>query len=248
LKPFDEDLLRAVSRGSMGSLLVALSQGANPNAATPCGSTIFLLACERSANQYEMLKMLLKHGADINRRDQQGRNAAWICAAHGALRGLERIMEDHPDVLARKHGSGETVLHELASCGVLEPIRCILESFPTPLVLLASRDAVGHTPAVSAALNGHTRVVMELLAAGADPRDRASDGRLLEEIVTDPSAQAMVRSLRVRIEDIDARIKHARVASTESSEDRDEDLDSLSDLINSLVRAGSQRPPFPGGS
>lgn len=76
-----------------------LSNGANPNATQPGGSSILHAAAQRGS--LELVEMLIRKHAQLDARDQQGRTAVELAEQHGhthvveRLRGHAAIARDH---------------------------------------------------------------------------------------------------------------------------------------------------------
>jgi ankyrin repeat protein len=93
----------ALEYGELGlaELTVAtlLSNGGNPNAAQPGGSSILHAAAERGS--LELVEMLIRKHARIDARDQQGRTPIELAEQHGHTRVVERL-RNHTTI-ARDH-------------------------------------------------------------------------------------------------------------------------------------------------
>jgi uncharacterized protein len=87
-------------------LEILLESGADPNAANAAGQTALLLLLGARAepgsvaDQKHLLaaqRVLLKHGADINRQDQRGVSALHACALHGLLLPARALLSQGAD-------------------------------------------------------------------------------------------------------------------------------------------------------
>jgi ankyrin repeat protein len=76
-----------------------LSNGGNPNAAQPGGSSILHAAAERGS--LELVEMLIRKHARLDASDQQGRSAIELAEQHGHARVVERL-RNHATI-ARDH-------------------------------------------------------------------------------------------------------------------------------------------------
>jgi ankyrin repeat protein len=76
-----------------------LSNGGNPNAAQPGGSSILHAAAERGS--LELVELLIRKHARLDARDQQGRSAIELAEQHGHARVVERL-RNHA-TMARDH-------------------------------------------------------------------------------------------------------------------------------------------------
>ena len=150
-----------------------LSKGANPNTQTN-ENGVAILAGLCFVNQSECAKLLLAHGADVNR----GRDESMEAPLHHALAGgadieLVRLLVDSgADVNARTkpgvfsynfYGStptrGETPLHRAAAFASVEIVGFLLHAGADR----ATRDANGESPHVWAGWHRREKELVELL-------------------------------------------------------------------------------------
>ena len=109
-----------------------------------------------------MVKLLLKHGANVDAEDNSDSPLHLaIHAGHGELARL--LMEAGADVQARNH-AGNPPVQVAAFAGLPEVIKLLVEA-GSPVNL---QDQVGDTPLHDAALQGQVEAAQALIAAGAD--------------------------------------------------------------------------------
>jgi ankyrin repeat protein len=132
-------------------------------------------------------------------------------SADGQVESVTRALEDDPNLVRSKDGSGYTALHHAAIGGHVEVVEVLLESGAgidgigsrgeTALLLASSKgnyqvvrlltekgadpnkaSADGKTPLHKAAMVGSAEAVDALLAAGADPSTKDRSGRTALEL------------------------------------------------------------------
>jgi ankyrin repeat protein len=150
-----------------------LSQGANPNAQTN-ENGVSVLAGLCFVNESECAKLLLAHGADVNR----GRDESKETPLHHALAGqadieVIRLLVDHgADVNAKSvpgvcsfnfYGNtptrGETPLHRAAAFASIEIVQLLLRAGADRTI----QDVHGETPHVWAGWHRREKVLVEVL-------------------------------------------------------------------------------------
>jgi ankyrin repeat protein len=150
-----------------------LSKGANPNTQTN-ENGVAILAGLCFVNQLECARLLLAHGADVNRgRDESMESPLHHALAGGADIDLVRLLVDSgADVNAKTkpgvysynfYGStptrGETPLHRAAAFASIEIVELLLQAGADR----AARDAHGESPHVWAGWYRREKELVELL-------------------------------------------------------------------------------------
>jgi len=150
-----------------------LSQGANPNTQTN-ENGVAVLAGLCFVNQAECVRLLLAHGADVNR----GRDESMETPLHHALAGradievIRLLLDRGPEVNAKTvpgicsynfYGStptrGETPLHRAAAFASIEIVQLLLQAG----AVREERDVNGETPHVWAGWCRRDQDLVELL-------------------------------------------------------------------------------------
>ncbi len=136
-----------------------LEAGADPNLRDGNGrGAIHGLAVWDGKDPRTALELLLRHGADIELKDQQGMTALLLAARNGtSLRTLERLVEAGASTRARD-GLGNTLLHAAAmnsKPGSAERYQWVLDHGGDP----GAENFEGQTPQDRARLTGNTRII-----------------------------------------------------------------------------------------
>jgi ankyrin repeat protein len=96
--------------------------------------------------------------------DKFGRTALARAASRGALRTVEKLVNNGANIHTRDLHSS-TLLHHAAHCGRVKVALFLLDKDRT---LINATDSYGNTPLHKAALFGHTNAVRLLLEKGAN--------------------------------------------------------------------------------
>lgn len=120
------------------------------------------------AAQYGALRcfrLLCDAGAPIDALDVDGNSPAMIAAAYGHDTMLAELIARGARILTRP--DGHSALHAAAADGKIECVRQLISAIPDS-INEQDNNGVGRTPLHWACQEGHTRVVEELICAGAD--------------------------------------------------------------------------------
>ena len=159
-------------------LKVLLAKGADPNltyrdARGVTGNTALLGVVEQGNK--ELVKMLIKAGADVNACNAQGSTALTYAVINGHTEIVKLLLEHKADpycmfiVGAYKNN---TLLMVAAHCGHTELIKILLDYKST----INECNSNGTTALLFAAMNGHKEIVRLLLDNGADVSAQDENG------------------------------------------------------------------------
>ena len=123
------------------------------------------------AGRVNIVKVLLKLGADVNARDIHGSVPLHRAALVGCAPVLKELVHNGAELDARDHW-GHTALCLAARCGHLDVVTELLTNGAN----LEARDTEGYTPLILAAVCQHLGVVQELMSNGADLEARTQWG------------------------------------------------------------------------
>jgi len=167
-------LILAVARGLPKLARLLLQQGADSNAVDDQGMTVMHVAAQFAFDHpgnevaYELLELLLKHGARLDARNAAGQDALLVllgaCVKPGAARKLHKLsvlvnlLLDHNAKVDTQDDRGVSVLHACAMHGLLEPLQVLI----TRGANLNSRDIMGRTASDVANLLGFVDLAAEL--------------------------------------------------------------------------------------
>ncbi|GLH12720.1 Poly [ADP-ribose] polymerase tankyrase, partial [Gryllus bimaculatus] len=155
---------RAVLEGSDGALEAALEAGGDADESDRFGRTALVQAA--SLGRADAMGALLAKGCDPGRRDALlGWTALRYASACGHLEAAERLLQAgaDPDHFVT-HNIHDTVF-KVAELGCPETMNIILKKNRRYKDIQCEE---GKTPIMTAAINGHTKVVQILLTYGAD--------------------------------------------------------------------------------
>lgn len=153
-------LFEMARTGQWGALLQALKDtDASPDVCDADGATLLTLAARQG--RAEIVRELLRRGADANRRGLNGHTPLTAAAQGGHdLVVLELLREGaDPD---RWNAQGQPPLHEAARQGQVRVMRTLLAAGAR----IGAWNKVGHAPLHAAAHTGHTAAVLALVEAG----------------------------------------------------------------------------------
>ena len=172
----------AARNGRVKVATFLLDHGAGINVAQRAGVTA-LHGAARAGNR-AMVELLLSRGADVNSKEVTGQTPLHIAANKGFQAVVEVLLANKVDVNAQDD-SGNTPLH-LAAGDQVKIIQTLLAAGANPNV----ENSQGRTPLSFAAESGSPEVVINLLAAKADPNGGKLDAPLLCAIHKNDAAVA----------------------------------------------------------
>jgi ankyrin repeat protein len=159
------DLASAVVLNDVAFVKKKLEQ--NPNAAKirPENEPYTLLGLASREGHLEIVKLLVKLGADLEARETYGRTALHLAAREGRSGTIALLIVLGADIAA-KNSQGETPLHEAAGNNQLAAVKVLLDH----KAAVNATDSVLYTPLHSAiARQSDPEIVDCLLAHGAKP-------------------------------------------------------------------------------
>jgi ankyrin repeat protein len=148
----DQDLFEAADGNNLPEARRLLSVGADVNASREADEkTPLIVACYNG--HVQLVKELLKHGADIEAEDINGRTPLhWACS-NGHLAVVNELRSPGAEIHAIDSNGTTTTLGKRKTRAGAE---------------IEAKDSRGNTPLILASFKGHLAVVMALLAVGAD--------------------------------------------------------------------------------
>lgn len=165
----DQQLVSVIETDSVQKAEDLLTQGASPNAQDQWGN-VALIQALRSSRFNEMIKLLIKHKADVNIRDKSG-NTALIQAARKDQVGAVRLLIEAGADLNLKDNKGVSALAMASALGKFGSMHLLINSGAD----LNSLNNERATPLIEGV--GRLEVVKILIEAGADSKIKDNSGK-----------------------------------------------------------------------
>jgi|GEM_PF-3334361 len=160
-----ENLLKAIRNGDCSLVKSLLDQGMNYDIGEPCDGIRSGCALREAtrAGQFDMVKLLVERGADVNARSFFPPALVWACEL-GRLDIAQLLLDHHADVHAGGFYGEDAPLKGAATSGNFELVQLLLEHN----AFIHASDGTGPDAALRyAAQHGHTKIVHLLLRKGA---------------------------------------------------------------------------------
>ena len=154
-----------------------LDRGLNPN--TFGTLQPFLLLCVNAGSD-ELAKALIKHGADVNVRNKEGRNALHMIDDDNEIKIAKLLIEKGADVNC-PDSKGRTPLHHAACVGTTGIARLLIDN----RAAVNCMDNDGCTPLHLAVREGNDEMVDLLIERGADASIINNTGKTAFDMVQD---------------------------------------------------------------
>ncbi|HKA22456.1 MAG TPA: ankyrin repeat domain-containing protein [Blastocatellia bacterium] len=156
------DLLYASHMRSEDLVQLVLKRGADPNARTRYGGSILVDAAFSGPDQYEIVKLLLDAGAEINQTSASGWTALMAVIWRGTARTTNLLLQRGADINMRSQ-DGRTALILAVSRGNTSAVKRLLQLGADANVI----DGYGKTALMIAEEVGKHGLVCLLEGAGA---------------------------------------------------------------------------------
>lgn len=171
------DLLAAVQEGDLQRVEDLLSRGADPNSITTniphVGKTALMWAAQ--GRHPEIVRALLRHGADVNAANPKGGTALMYAVTSGPLENVEVLLQRGAQADAAARNGWTPVM-----LAVAKRRRDVLSLLIAHGADIDRADVYGWTPLMRAAYEGDVEAVELLLRSGANHRieDRSGNTAL----------------------------------------------------------------------
>ncbi|XP_046857409.1 ankyrin repeat domain-containing protein 16-like [Xenia sp. Carnegie-2017] len=166
-------LHEAVLAGHTACVIYLISRKVEIDSLKRADWTPLMLACTKDC--IEIIKELLKAGANPYLRNKDGWNSFHIAAREGHVNIIQYFLDEFPDIWNSVSNNGRTPLHTAALYGHYETVQCLLEraNFPSDRA-----DSCGCTPLMESCKGNCIEVVKLLITKQqASPVARDKLGR-----------------------------------------------------------------------
>jgi len=188
-------LHEAVAHGDFVDARELIELGANVNEPKSADDSTTPLLVAASKGHSDIVKLLLKNGADLAALDDCGNNVLHVACAKGRADVVSRLLKAGCDALA-KAGNGATALHLAARKGHDDVVELLLEHG----VDIELVDSKGATALHAACSGGYEDVVALLIKKGADTGAEDGKGKTPRQIANkkgnDDCAKLIKRAIK----------------------------------------------------
>ncbi|HWE92898.1 MAG TPA: ankyrin repeat domain-containing protein [Tepidisphaeraceae bacterium] len=203
----NDALMAAVKKKDLRALKASLQAGADPNSTrngTRSETEMTPIAIAAQYGQWDMVDILLDHGADPRGQERYGCDPLRLAAAACEPRIIKRLLQHGADAAAVDVTNGNNTPLHLVADSVIRPIPRVRDGMVRETVDLlvaagANVNAVneaGFTPLSWAVHRSRPEVVDALLAHGADVNTRDANHRTPLGIAKADEDEAMVQLLQ----------------------------------------------------
>jgi len=183
-----EAFVSAAGFGDLTTLQKLLARGVNVNAVGDGNGGTALMAASLN-RRTDVVRALLRKGANVNAKDNLGRTALFWGASYGPLDIVRALLEKGADVNATNDDTIGTPLTAASFAGHLDIVRALLDKGAD---VNARGNKNGGTALMAASEQNHIDVVQALLESGADVNARGSDGRTALSVAKDDEVKAVL--------------------------------------------------------
>lgn len=164
-------LMLAAHKGHLDIVRLLLEKGALVNEKSSQGGFTALYGSIQNKHtpevQYEVVKLLLEHGAEVNIIDNDQKTPLILASQYSKFNKTTQLLLEYGATVNLQDKNGLTALMAAASVGNHEIVKLLLDSDPDTLDVQQNN---GRTALYRAARNGHDHIVQLLLERGADMR------------------------------------------------------------------------------
>jgi ankyrin repeat protein len=154
----------AVASGDFADVRELIELGANVDESKSSDDATTPLLVAAAKGHADVVKLLLKHGANLYAKDDCDNNPLHVACSKGHVAVVGRLIKSDVD-LSLKAGNGATALHLAARKGHDDVVALLLDNDCD----IECTDAKGATPLHAACSGGYEDTVALLLKRGANP-------------------------------------------------------------------------------
>jgi ankyrin repeat protein len=195
LEESERTLLKAAAAGDATMLNILAWRLKNFNVRDKHGNTALHLACERSVNKEEAVKLLAgRKDVSVNAQNNAGETPLHKTAVQGDTRAITALLAAHANPFLTDK-LGQAPAHRFLVSGFYDGLEALLNGFYGRRRLIDQQDSAGNTLMHLAALHAPA-LLPDLLARGGSVCIRNADGALPEELGSDDFARRLVHAAR----------------------------------------------------
>jgi ankyrin repeat protein len=137
----------------------------------------------------EMVELLIKNGADVNKGCQDFGSPLHLLAKRGPVKTLKLLLDNGADATVLNE-DGWSPLQLAARAGNADKVSALASAAPS---LVSAPNATGNCALHLASLNGHAPAVAALMAAGADAGVKNKEGKTAAEVAKNDDVRAALQ-------------------------------------------------------
>lgn len=165
-------LMEAVKNNNIKLMRLLLDNKADVNAATEIGATALMFAAQRDIDSSEIIELLLKYGANINHRANDGGTALSVAVNFGHINNVKTLLEHNADTELYEYGSWP-ILSVSIGKNNKEMVNILLEHGCNPNTKIENG---GPTALMLAAIHNNYELVRMLIEKGANVNEISFEG------------------------------------------------------------------------
>ena len=199
----DAPWMHAALTGTAAELRDALDHGLSPNAETPDGTSVLMLA----APDLEKVTLLVDRGADVNHAAKSGFTPLMLALNHRGTAKVAALLIAHG---ARVQPTAPKPVHDASPLmyavwsGNVDAINLLLDHGANPQAKMQVGGQIPATPLLLATIQGETEAVAAFLARGSDVNEPDEQGMSLLADTATSNDTAVARLLLARGAKVDA--------------------------------------------
>ena len=200
----------AVASGDFVDARELLELGANVDEGKSSDDATTPLLVAAAKGHADVVKLLLKHGANLYAKDDCDNNALHVACSKGHAAVVGRLIKSDVD-LSVKAGNGATALHLAARKGHDNVVELLLDNGCD----IECTDSKGATPLHAACSGGYEDTVALLLKRGASPHACDAKGKTPKQIAAKKGHDDCSKIIKRAVKDVEANAAAAKSMAEE---------------------------------
>ena len=200
----------AVASGDFADVRELIELGANVDESKSSDDATTPLLVAAAKGHADVVKLLLKHGANLYAKDDCDNNPLHVACSKGHVAVVGRLIKSDVD-LSLKAGNGATALHLAARKGHDDVVALLLDNDCD----IECTDAKGATPLHAACSGGYEDTVALLLKRGANPNACDAKGKTPKHIAAKKGHDDCAKIIKRAMKDVEANAAAAKSMAEE---------------------------------